>query len=439
MLTALSRPFTGADFPADLRRAAGHVTVLANIIFNTWPRRIEAFLEREAGRDGTDDVVELLREFDHTWYARALAAYEPVSTELVAACSGPTVPVPAACAHEAVLLFADQLRRCVDVLICDARGIQPSIQLTDPSVLHDCGDEFSALCHRYQGLFSPRQQLEQVRIQLEQESCRAAIARGGYRCGLVTGVPVPNGRAELPPALSNSHQSGFEPPHRQVVPAPATTALIGLAPGPEVGVVPSAGGPAPRPAALGVFRFVRSGNGYYVEGFSERGHLSDYDGLANIARLLSTPGRSVSLAELASVSPDHRSDGEVLPVKRNFSAQPALDAKANAGILADMARLEREAEEAENDVDREDSLDQLEKLRSLWKASTGLGGHSRDLNSIRERLRPRISGRLSTVYAAMEKPGVGLGQVAKFLRSRIGCRGGNYVYTPEPGDPNWET
>ena len=132
------------------------------------------------------------------------------------------------------------------------------------------------------------------------------------------------------------------------------------------------------------FHFVPSGIGYDIKGFGESGHLDRLKGLRVIARLLRTPGKAVSMFDLANIDERARTDGK--------SRQEALDQEGRERLGAKLREAEADVEEARrqgNTVDEHLAATELEKLKTHLANAVGFGGADRDLNNQFNRLRPR--------------------------------------------------
>jgi hypothetical protein len=188
------------------------------------------------------------------------------------------------------------------------------------------------------------------------------------------------------------------------------------------------------PLGCGGWLFVPSGDGYFIAGFGESGHLSKYKGLANIARLIRTPGRPVPMLELAGAEQRLKSDRK--------TRQPALGPEEVRQARAKLGELHSDLEraKAENDsVTADITTEEIQQLEDVLRAATGLGGKARDLNNLYDRLRPTISGRLQTVYKAMKAANPPMPLLAQHFELSISCEGGSgFVYQPAGNPPPWQ-
>jgi hypothetical protein len=178
--------------------------------------------------------------------------------------------------------------------------------------------------------------------------------------------------------------------------------------------------------------FAPSGNGYFVAGFGESGHLSGLKGLSDIAPLIRSPGKAVSMLDLEGVD----------KLKRDRrSRQPAAGAEELQNVSKQLQELRADLERAqeENDtVEADVAQREIQRLEASLAAVSGLGGRIRDLNNLFDKLRPKIYGRLRTVYEAMRKADPPMKQLAEHFEASIACEGGSgFVYRPAGNPPPW--
>jgi hypothetical protein len=179
--------------------------------------------------------------------------------------------------------------------------------------------------------------------------------------------------------------------------------------------------------------FAPSGNGYFVAGFGESGHLSGYKGLSDIARLIETPGKAVSMLDLEVADLQLRSDRR--------SRQPSLDMMELQEVEERLRELRADLDRAQkenNSVMADSTRAQIEQLESSLSSAKGLGRKVRDLNNHHDKLRPKIHGRLRTVYEAMQKADPPMNRLAEHFELSISCEGGSgFVYRPAGNRPPW--
>lgn len=425
--------------PSDLSRATAYTTLLANTVFHTWPAKLEAIRSQPDESDRIETLDYLLNVFDTTIYPDGRAAYLEVAAELTAVADEYTGPVRACCAHEAVFLMALDARQRVDIMIRLGADLPIAIEYAKPTSLTGRFDRFEEVYRRQARPLGSRPSLRRLAIALAREISRAAVARPNYRGGAFW-VELREQRAG---AVNCSNEGDSEPQLRpgRVDAADDQGALIatGDSDTPRGQNAPNDAADGCYTDVSGVFRFVRHPEAYVIEAFGERQILPHLLGLHDIARLLRTPGRPVATFELLA-RPTGRGTAapEELTVARTFSEQPVLDQRAKKEIEGEMARLTTEVEEADNDVDRNDSQAKLDELRRYHGQATGLRGRPRKLDDQPDRERRRIRMRLTEVFTKMNEPRVGLHRTAKHLSNAIKPEGGAFSYNPDGQSPPWQ-
>jgi hypothetical protein len=178
--------------------------------------------------------------------------------------------------------------------------------------------------------------------------------------------------------------------------------------------------------------FAPSGNGYFIAGFGESGHLARYKGLADIARLIRTPGKPVPMLDLIGADLKSKNDRR--------SRQPAVDGPGLQKILAQLdehrADLEK-AQAANSSVEADVAQAEIEKLESTLAAVMGKQGKARDLNNLVDQLRPRIHARIKAVVKAMRQGPLPMPKLAQHFELSIGSESGAFVYRPAEAPP-WQ-
>jgi hypothetical protein len=176
--------------------------------------------------------------------------------------------------------------------------------------------------------------------------------------------------------------------------------------------------------------FAPSGDGYYLAGFGEFGHLSGrYKGLSDIARLIQTPGQLVPMLDLDGASEAAKAD--------RHSRQPVAEKEDLAKARRDLRELKEDLAKAvreNNTVDADVTRREIEEQESLLKSATGRGGKLRDLNNLFGRLRPKIHGRLQTAYEKLRGATPPMTRLANHFEASIESQGSGFIYQP-PGDP----
>jgi hypothetical protein len=190
--------------------------------------------------------------------------------------------------------------------------------------------------------------------------------------------------------------------------------------------------PPPPPAQE--WLFVPSGDGYYITGFGESGHLSGRKGLPDLARLIQTPGRLAPMLELEGANQQLKQDRR--------GRQPAVDVKGLQQAGKRLRELRADLEKAQEDnstVEADTIRAEIEQLEACLAPAKGFGGKARDLNNLFDKLRPRIHGRLRSVYEAMRKADPPMNKLAEHFELSISCEGGSaFIYRPAGDPPPWQ-
>lgn len=180
-----------------------------------------------------------------------------------------------------------------------------------------------------------------------------------------------------------------------------------------------------QPVGSGVFR--REGEVWLLtfDGMSVR--VRDTKGLADIALLLSRPGREVHVAELVGVS------GQM---GDRLSADRRVDGRAMASYRARLEALAEEEDDAllMNDAERAgQARAEREILVERLSADLGLGGRVRASDDWTERARKAVRTRIAATLKKIEAEHAALG---RHLRASIRT-GAFCVYDP-PGPMTWQ-
>lgn len=180
-----------------------------------------------------------------------------------------------------------------------------------------------------------------------------------------------------------------------------------------------------------VFIFRPDGNGFYLEGFGERGHFAanGAKGLYDLFRLIQTPGVPVPMRELDAGPGATRAAGD------GQSRQPIIENAELRRLNTDRMRYKAEVDDAENDTERADSQKELDKCIEAIRAMTGLNGKPRDLNNPINKLRPKLWKRIEAARDKIRKAGCGelADHFQAAVRSELGC----IVYRPIRPQPKW--
>src|SRR5262249_16486806 len=137
--------------------------------------------------------------------------------------------------------------------------------------------------------------------------------------------------------------------------------------------------------------FASDGDGYFIAGFGESGHIKRLKGLKIIATLLRTPGEFVPMLDLIDDAGRRRAVDERSP-------QPMMDLRAKKEARARLAELQMArdgAKEENNTAAADQAEEQIQELLKELSAAVGLGGKDRDLNSLVNKMRPTIYASLS--------------------------------------------
>jgi ABC-type sugar transport system substrate-binding protein len=178
------------------------------------------------------------------------------------------------------------------------------------------------------------------------------------------------------------------------------------------------------PTVYAKWRFLRSGNGYYIAGFGESGHLSNLRGLALLAHLIRAPGESVTMVELVG--------GNDSRERRSY--QPTMDREAMKEVYTRLNELRTQREEAKkrSDLATESSIDsEIDDLEKQLENAIS------NLNSQSAKLRPKIHGRLKSVYKAMRGATPPMIRLADHFEASITSEGLTFRYEPNPPVPVW--
>lgn len=182
------------------------------------------------------------------------------------------------------------------------------------------------------------------------------------------------------------------------------------------------------------FRFVQDGDGYFIAGFGESGHIKRSKGFDVLFRLIQSPGVPVLAMELVD---KHGQPGK----SDTRSRQESLDKKALGQIWASMSELKQDADRANavgDTVEADVTNRQIAKLQQQLDAALGAGGRPRDINSEWDKVRPRIFSRLTTAYKTFRSHDVAMLELAAHFEAAVSSESGAFVYRPA-ADIEWET
>jgi hypothetical protein len=183
------------------------------------------------------------------------------------------------------------------------------------------------------------------------------------------------------------------------------------------------------------FCFARSGSGYFIAGFGERGHVRKLKGFDHIAMLIKTPGQAVLMRTL--------SQGEdTISAVDPRTWQPALDKRGKLELYQRLQEVKGELERAKNDrnnVEQQHCEDEIARLERQLTAAVGLGGKDRDLNSEANQLRPAVNANLRRAYKALREAVPPMKELADQFEAAISAEGATYVYRPVRKGPAWSS
>jgi hypothetical protein len=174
--------------------------------------------------------------------------------------------------------------------------------------------------------------------------------------------------------------------------------------------------------------FARDGNGFWVAGCSERGHVNGLVGFRHIESLLQQAGKPTSMVTL--VGDGGADESQIEPQSR----QPAVDRVGRDRIRDQLREYDEQIAEAERSGRAGEVAmlrDEKEALSRSLLADLGLGGQPRDINSRVGKLRPRIHAALRRAYAALRKAQPPLSRLADHFELSIRSEGVAFIYAPE--------
>lgn len=199
----------------------------------------------------------------------------------------------------------------------------------------------------------------------------------------------------------------------------------------ETGVLPS----TPK-AVAEQFVFKLDGTHWRVAFEGVSGTFDDLAGMRYIATLLERAGeaRSMPAVELAS---------RTTSASVTHSKQAVLDQEAKRAFEADLARLAREIQQAEDSSDepRQRRLtEERDALLGELKAATGLAGHDRSLGPKNpgESARTAVSQALRRAYTRFRDATSSLERLAAHLEAAIKVESASYAYRPDVPAPKWQ-
>jgi hypothetical protein len=171
-----------------------------------------------------------------------------------------------------------------------------------------------------------------------------------------------------------------------------------------------------------------AGGTWHVASPHGTGTVPDMTGLAQLARVLATPGVAHPAVELAALAAPALAAGTV-PVAADLG--PALDGRAKREYRRRIVELRAELDEADDhhDLARASKLRaELDALLAELRRAVGLGGRDRPQGSGNERARINTTRNVRRAIAAIGRAVPGLGaHLDASVRTGHAC-----TYAPEP-------
>jgi hypothetical protein len=188
-----------------------------------------------------------------------------------------------------------------------------------------------------------------------------------------------------------------------------------------------------RPGGKAEFAFQPDGDGYFIRGFGEHGHVTAKGarGLHDIFRLVQQLNVPVPMLELDAGAGSNRLDGD------SHSQQPVADSKTRRDITAKRTQLRADIENADSDLERDELRAELETLEAEAKKMFALRGKARDLNNPNDGLRAKLLARKKRACKTMKDSG--LSKLAEYLDSSIVSAGACLVYRSATPNITWHT
>jgi len=182
------------------------------------------------------------------------------------------------------------------------------------------------------------------------------------------------------------------------------------------------------------FVFIPHGDGFYIEGFGESGHVKKTRGFEYILKIISSTKSGMPMASLTGADKDQRLTSD------SHSKQPEIDEQARNEIerrLLELSDDRKKAERENNPMEIAACDEEHKKLESQIRRATGLGGKSRDLNNPLDKLRPSIHGALNRAHKKLRDARPPMIRVAEHFESNISSASGCFVYHPAKPSPKW--
>ncbi len=186
-----------------------------------------------------------------------------------------------------------------------------------------------------------------------------------------------------------------------------------------------------KPPTGAEFVFRPDGDGYFLSGFGESGHVTakGAKGLHDLFRLVQTPGVPVPMLKLDAGPGVERAEGDWR------SPQPVADGVTIKQLAAKRNQLKADIESAGSDMERSELETELAELEKTAKGMSGLNGTPRDLNNPLDRLRPKLLKRISTAGKKLRE--ANLDKLAEHFGPAVTSESGCMVYRPAVEGLTW--
>ena len=196
-------------------------------------------------------------------------------------------------------------------------------------------------------------------------------------------------------------------------------------------VEPQGGALAGGRRAEAAFEFRPNGDGYYIKGFGQSGHVTakGAKGLHDLFRLVQTPGVLVPMLELHAGPGVERAEGD------GQSHQPVADGETLKQLAAKRKQLKADIESAGSDMERNELETELAAVEAAAKGMRGLDGKPRDMNNPLDKLRPKLLKRISTAVRQLRE--ANLDRLADDFDSAVTSEAGCLVYRPAVEGLTW--
>jgi hypothetical protein len=184
---------------------------------------------------------------------------------------------------------------------------------------------------------------------------------------------------------------------------------------------------------LAEFVFRPDGDGYFLRGFGEEGHVTatGAKGLHDIFLLVQSADGLVPMIELDAGPGARRLAGDLQ------TKQPIANRQTRDDITTKRRGLQADIASADTELERSELQAELEKLEAEAAKMFGLNGKSRDLNNPINRLRPTLLKRKKTACNLLRNRN--LTELGDHFDLAIGSEGSCLAYRPEIKNIVWDT